>query len=101
MTASAVQALTETSVPATPAHAGSNPFKQFGAGAGFGIKAKKRNTKCPLEVQQLGLPEIVISEDSERDQQRQVLQVSLRASGCSWAAVGSPVRFLMCLVCLA
>ncbi|KAF5826410.1 armadillo-type protein, partial [Dunaliella salina] len=89
-----------------PGGAGSNPFKQFGAGAGFGIKAKKatttptvddtvepkkewerikyskdflmqfmeRNTKCPLEVQQLGLPEIVISEDSERDQQRQVLQ---------------------------
>jgi len=35
----------------------------------------QRHTKCPLEVQQLGLPEIVISEDSERDQQRLVLQV--------------------------
>ncbi|KAL6765639.1 eukaryotic translation initiation factor 4 [Haematococcus lacustris] len=34
----------------------------------------ERYTKCPVEVQQLGMPEIVISEDFERDQQRQVLQ---------------------------
>jgi hypothetical protein len=35
----------------------------------------QRYTKCPVELQQLGLPEIVISEESERDQQRMVLQV--------------------------
>ncbi len=35
----------------------------------------QRYTKCPLDVNQLGLTEIVISGESERDQQRQVLQV--------------------------
>lgn len=47
--------------------------------------------KCPVELQQSNL-EIVLTEDQERDAQRQVLQVSLRYVSCLPAAACQQCR---------